>query len=665
MATVNLAGELLTVGKRDENYVPFRKKDLKRPIPGGSQHEHKDDEIGESSDSDDSDYNDRFNYNESYCKNDDDGGKNDDGDFQSSPASPNVKVTIDNRLSFHEPTSPLSLSDKQDEDWSDIRETTSNNSRNPNSPRSLSVKKDEDGNGITEIIDINSHDDTIPRSLSDKKDDAGNDIRETIDTNSHDPNSSSSLSDKKDDDGSDIRETTPDNSHDPKSPRSLSDKKDDDGSVMSDTTPIVFHDPNNSCSLSDKKDDDGSVMSDTTPIVFHNPNSPHSLSDKKDDDGSDVSETIPVNFHKSNSDRSFGNIDSKDMSDTTPINFLEPSSVYSLSSKKDDDGSDLSDTTPIKFHESSGHLTLGASSDGVDASFKSNRRLDSSDHYEFRSSQRALGIGSKKSSQRFNSEMYDNEIDEYAGSNITMVYLETTAFAKCERINLTEDIYSFVLACSCFSLQFWVAIYFIFVKYLCYGVLLSQMLLTPYEGESKWGTVLATKFLMIPVSVAMQEDLITVYYNLANKKYDALTLKRNRYATEPKWILCNLLRAIDGLMSMSVNFGVMLFNDETLNIFLSFAALHFLQFIDDVIYELAEKGFFGHKMEQATIDCKVVTFTRRITTQDNWNNFILNLDTILLFLSVIILYLVYLGVVIFFYSNQENRDNFMNESNVP
>jgi hypothetical protein len=260
----------------------------------------------------------------------------------------------------------------------------------------------------------------------------------------------------------------------------------------------------------------------------------------------------------------------------------------------------------------------------------------------------------QKTQRKFASELFDQGMDEDAERDIVNVYLEASAFTDRERINLTEDIYSFVLACAFCSLSFWFAIYFILVKYLCYGVVCINLLKTDYQGEINDGYVLFTKIIMVPVAVAMQEDLITVYYNIANKKYDALTYKGNVHATELKWVFSNLLRAIDGVMSLAVNFIVMLNNNDVMNIFLSFAALHFLQFIDDVVYELAEKGFFGHKMEQATISCKIITFTRRATTGNSCNNLKTNLDSILLFSSMVLCYVVYgvrLGV---FYREEEN-----------
>jgi len=365
------------------------------------------------------------------------------------------------------------------------------------------------------------------------------------------------------------------------------------------------------------------------------------------------------------------------LSDTTPINFREPS-VRSLSATNDE-GSVLSDTTPMKFHESSTHFGFddGSDNDESDDSpfevsqskrsiFGQSKRsamsaAEKKASQRFETELRNLGMtaAQKKASQRFDSELFDEGMNLDAEREIVNVYLEATAFADKERLNLTEDIYSFILACSFDSFQFWVAIYFICVKYLCFIVVLVNLNDTlKYQGEVDELGALATKFVMIPVSVAMQEDLITVYYNVANKKYDALTHKRNIHATETKWILCNLLRAIDGLLSMAVNFCVMLYGDGVMVIFSNFAALHFLQFIDDVIYELAEKGFFGHAMEQATIACKVITFTRRTTTGNSFNNFVINLDTILLCASAILCFLIYLTVIVTFYKDTENRKGY-------
>jgi hypothetical protein len=49
---------------------------------------------------------------------------------------------------------------------------------------------------------------------------------------------------------------------------------------------------------------------------------------------------------------------------------------------------------------------------------------------------------------------------------------------------------------------------------------------------------------------------------------------------------------VDGLYSLIINFVLLLITDEVLSIFLNFAALGFLQSIDDVAFHLAAHGMF-------------------------------------------------------------------------
>lgn len=445
--------------------------------------------------------------------------------------------------------------------------------------------------------------------------------------------------------------------------QSFSSKMSED-SDLSETTPINLRDASTKESSISRHRRLGSVC-EATPVNF-NSMKPSQSFDSKEEEENNTSERIAAKLRESSYKNTRMSVMSNSnqgrlsvMSEATPIHFHEPgerpverekSAKSASAHSRKSMGSELSETTPIRFYESTTVFDFefdGSESEGS---------ADTETKAKLNESRRSLGMtmAERKASQRFQSELFDHAIDEDAERDIVNVYLEASAFADRERINLTEDIYSFVLACSARSLEFWTAVYFIFVKYLCYGVIFVNLTREEYTGESRELAVLATKFIMIPVAVAMQEDLITVYYNVANKKYDALTYKGNVHATEVKWILSNLLRAIDGIMSLAVNFGVMLIEIDLLNIFLSFAALHFLQFIDDVIYELAEKGFFGQNLEQATIQCKIITFTRRTTSGDHCNNFITNLDTILLFSSIALCYLIYVTVLATYYSEEEN-----------
>jgi len=184
-----------------------------------------------------------------------------------------------------------------------------------------------------------------------------------------------------------------------------------------------------------------------------------------------------------------------------------------------------------------------------------------------------------------------------------------------DKIELSEDMYAFIVVCSPKNISFLIALYVIFLKFVLYAILYSGIYLD--NGSSMYNSeriVQAVKFFLIPVAVSMQEDLIHVYENLANLKYDKAVLEVSRDATKSKWIIGCILRFIDGFLSLGVNFYVMLSTDDVLSVFLNFAALHFLQGIDDVFFDLVKKGFCGDVMENMTDVCGQVKFPRRVSS---------------------------------------------------
>jgi len=156
-------------------------------------------------------------------------------------------------------------------------------------------------------------------------------------------------------------------------------------------------------------------------------------------------------------------------------------------------------------------------------------------------------------------------------------------------------------------------------------------------------------FFLIPVAVAMQEDLMAVYDKIANVQYDPKVLKINAFAKRWKFYLSYSLRFLDGALSLAANYVTMLKTDEVLGVFLNFAALHFLQAIDDVFYALVEKGFFGDKIEHMSLVCKKIFWKRRCG-EDNTKFLgcvrISHLDTILYFITYIICLAGYIYVTV-------------------
>lgn len=192
-----------------------------------------------------------------------------------------------------------------------------------------------------------------------------------------------------------------------------------------------------------------------------------------------------------------------------------------------------------------------------------------------------------------------------------MLTKEMGSYKDKETYDMKEDIYAFIICAPFLSTPFLFACHVIAIKYIVYGTLLTGISFTAFDKEPVSNTVIMVKFFLIPVAVSMQGDLMAVYEKIANILYDPEALKINKYASRAKFHLAYNMRLIDGLLSLSVNFLTMLKTSDVLSVFLNFAALHFLQDIDDVFYTLVVKGFFGDKIEHMSLICKQISWRRR------------------------------------------------------
>lgn len=166
------------------------------------------------------------------------------------------------------------------------------------------------------------------------------------------------------------------------------------------------------------------------------------------------------------------------------------------------------------------------------------------------------------------------------------------------------------------------------------------------EFDEKEPLIRATQFFLLPVAIAMQEDLIHVYTRIANIRYDKTILETSPSATEFKFALSFLLRFSDGLYSLIINFVLLLITDEVLSLFLNFAALGFLQSIDDVAFHLAANGYLGDKLEDICTLVKNSSLPRRVG--DAFTN---ALDTILFLTTYAVMLAIFFYVIVY-----ENRN---------
>eukprot|EP00529_Nitzschia_sp_RCC80_P023920 CAMPEP_0113512856 /NCGR_PEP_ID=MMETSP0014_2-20120614/39554_1 /TAXON_ID=2857 /ORGANISM="Nitzschia sp." /LENGTH=450 /DNA_ID=CAMNT_0000409225 /DNA_START=131 /DNA_END=1483 /DNA_ORIENTATION=+ /assembly_acc=CAM_ASM_000159 len=177
--------------------------------------------------------------------------------------------------------------------------------------------------------------------------------------------------------------------------------------------------------------------------------------------------------------------------------------------------------------------------------------------------------------------------------------------------SMREDIYSLIILSRTCSASYFFSIYVWFIKIALFSILAMGM--EPKGNTALWTDdilIRVAQFVLIPVAVAMQEDLIHAYYQFANVRYDENVETIFPTARKWKWTFSCLLRAFDGLFSLAINFMVLMTTDEALSIFLNFAALQFLQSIDDVAFTLADQGFFGDRMEKNCCKVRRVKFPR-------------------------------------------------------
>ena len=219
---------------------------------------------------------------------------------------------------------------------------------------------------------------------------------------------------------------------------------------------------------------------------------------------------------------------------------------------------------------------------------------------------------------------------------------EFTAHLKEEdRFPLGEDVYSLIFVAPIKGQTFWFAVYVILLKlslFTCFAIDLRVRSQDNFTEKSLLTRI--TQFLLLPVAVAMQEDLMLVYNRLANIVYDKEITKSCPAATETKFTLSNLLRFIDGLYSLLINFVLLLITNQILALFLNFAALQFMQSIDDVGFMMARNGYLGNKMESRAVLVSNLSLPKRL---GGWMN---SLDTILFFATLITMSCIFIYIVL-------------------
>ncbi|KAL9178846.1 hypothetical protein ACHAXT_003977 [Thalassiosira profunda] len=133
-------------------------------------------------------------------------------------------------------------------------------------------------------------------------------------------------------------------------------------------------------------------------------------------------------------------------------------------------------------------------------------------------------------------------------------------------------------------------------------------------------TVQIAQFFLIPVAIVNQEELIASFFIFAHLKYSPEILQRHpgayKWSTEislsAEFVIAHTARFFDGLMFLILNTGVMLLEvRDVLQIFLNFAALQFLQSIDNIALEVCLNGYWTQSLQEAAQDVVDMKFAYR------------------------------------------------------
>ena len=175
-----------------------------------------------------------------------------------------------------------------------------------------------------------------------------------------------------------------------------------------------------------------------------------------------------------------------------------------------------------------------------------------------------------------------------------------------EMVDLTLDVYNMFFLSEKFSHAFFYSIAVFFTKTSLYIILILDLTYNktfPFDRreDASW-LVMTTQIFLFPVAIMMQEELQTSFYIFANVEYSPAILARHPGAHKSKYYSAHIARLLDGAMFLFINTCVMLQSTDVLSTFLNFAALMFIQTIDNVALQVCLDGYWTKPLQDTAKD---------------------------------------------------------------
>mmetsp|Transcript_7170 Transcript_7170/g.13369 ORF Transcript_7170/g.13369 Transcript_7170/m.13369 type:complete len:225 (-) Transcript_7170:730-1404(-) len=134
--------------------------------------------------------------------------------------------------------------------------------------------------------------------------------------------------------------------------------------------------------------------------------------------------------------------------------------------------------------------------------------------------------------------------------------------------------------------------------------------------------VQVTQFLLIPVAIGITEELMITMDVLSKMGWKKI--ENRPKATRLKYWIAHTYRALDVLFWLPIITSLMLYAVDVLEMFLNFAALQFLQCVDNSAYEMAKGSYLTSALEFVGIEVSTTTLpSKRSSRKDHLDSVIL------------------------------------------
>ena len=185
-----------------------------------------------------------------------------------------------------------------------------------------------------------------------------------------------------------------------------------------------------------------------------------------------------------------------------------------------------------------------------------------------------------------------------------------------EMYDLTLDVYNMFFLSDICSQAFIYSFATLFVKMALYVLIMVDLAYNkeyPFDKKLEVSTlVIIAQVFLIPVAIVTQEELITSFFIFSKLKYSPEVKQRHPGAKKWKYVVAHSTRLFDGLMFLFINIAVMLLQEnDVLGLFLNFAALMFLQEIDNIALKVCSDGYWTRSLQESAQDVVDMKFAIR------------------------------------------------------